>query len=395
MESFNRRVEEGLGENLIFLISLPRSGSTLLQHILASHSKVAATAEPWILFPATLALRQGALTADYNADIGRIALSEFLTQLDGGEDQYYAAIRKMALNLYDAYLVEHSKDIFLDKTSRYYQVLPELRRIFPKAKVVFLLRNPLAVLASFLEVMVSGNWKRLGEPGIRNDLLDGYRLMLQGIQHFGDDAIVVNYEDLVEDSETVVAGLCEKLGLKFEPGMLRYREKIGVLPGKLVDPKSIQKHQTPVKDYVHTWRSRFATRQEKHFAQSYLTHLGAGLVNGLGYSYDELASVVSGRDKDWTPLVRWDVLMMPHGQRSRMQRWELEIAYVWQKEGIMPAVRHIGNHITRIPFGSLQRVWWVVWKRVRNLPIVVPARQLVHSFRNQVSTTRKGGDHHL
>lgn len=368
-----------LGGNLIFLISLPRSGSTLLQHILASHSKVAATAEPWVLFPAACALRPGALTADYNANIGRIALSEFLAQLDGAEEEYYAAVRKMALSLYNAYLARHGKERFLDKTSRYYLVLPELFRIFPKAKYVFLLRNPLAVLASFLGYMVFGDWKRLGEPGIRNDLLDGYRLIRQGIRHFGDDAIVVKYEDLVEDPETVVTGLCERLGLEFEPEMLNYGERIGVLPGKLVDPKSIQTHQAPVKDYANAWRSKFTARQEKHFAQAFLAHLGSELVNSLCYSYEELASVVSREDRGWAPIVPWKALVRPPEQRSRLQRWELDVVYVWQKEGMIPAIRHIGKRIVNLAFGPLRMGWWITWKRARNLPIMVPVRRLVRS----------------
>jgi SAM-dependent methyltransferase len=350
--------EEDLGTELIFIISLPRSGSTLLQHILAGHSQVAATAEPWVLFPAACALKSGALTADYNASIGRIALSEFLAQLQGGEERYYAAVRRMALHLYNAYMSESGKERFLDKTSRYYQVLPELFRIFPEASYVFLIRNPLATLASFLEYMVFGNWQRLGEPGIRNDLCDGYGLMRQGIRYFGDDAIVVRYEELVERPEAVVAQLCRSLELEFEPEMLNYGERVGVLPGKLVDPRSIHRHQAAVKDYAHAWRSKFTTRQERYLAQAFLAHLGPELVNSLGYSYESMAAVVSGKGRAWAPLLPWSALMVPPGQRSTMQRWRLALARIFQKEDIRPVIKHVG-------------------KRVANLPAMAPVRRLV------------------
>lgn len=371
------------GEHLIFLISLPRSGSTLLQHILASHSKVAATAEPWVLFPMICALQPGALIADYNAQIGQIALSEFLAQMDGGEEEYFTAVRKMALHLYNRYSTKDRKERFLDKTSRYYLALPELFRIFPKAKFVFLLRNPLAVLASFLQYMVFGNWRRLGEPGIRNDLMDGYRLIRQGIRYFGDDAIVVKYEELVEDPETVIAGLCEKLELEFEPEMLNYGETIGVLKGKLVDPKSIQKHKVPVTDYSQVWRTIFTTRQEKHLAQAFLVHLGPELVNGLGYSYKELANVVSGKGKGWAPLVRWDVLMRSPEQKSRRQKLELDIVYTWQKEGLIAATRHVGQRLINFVFKPLIISLRIVWARTRILPIMFPIRRLVRTVRNR------------
>ena len=367
--------ERQLGGHLIFLISMPRTGSTLLQHILAGHSEVAATAEPWILLPAAFALRPGALTADYDANTGRIALSEFLAQLRGGDEEYYAAVRRMALYLYDSYLAEHGKERFLDKTSRYYLVLPELFRIFPKAKYVFLTRNPLAVLASYLEYMVFGNWKRLGEPGIRKDLQDGYRLIRQGMRYFGDDAVVVRYEDLVEDPETFVGWVCERLGLEFEPGMLNYGKRVGVLPGKLVDPKSIQKHDTAVQDYAHAWRSKYTSRQERHFARGLLADLGPELVNDLGYSYEELASFVSAQGKGWAPLVRWDVLMKPPAQRSRLQQWGLDVAFHWQKEGATSAVKYIGKRITRLASGTVRTAWWIISKQAGKGPVVVPVRR--------------------
>lgn len=376
-----------LGEHLIFLISLPRSGSTLLQHILAGHSSVGATAEPWILFPSAYALRPGALSSDYSAGVGQIALSEYLAQVDDGEEKYYAAVRKMALHLYNAYVTKHGKERFLDKTSRYYLILPELFRIFPKAKYVFLLRNPLAMMASFLEYMVFGDWRRLGEPGIRNDLLDGYRLIRQGVRYFGDDAIVVMYEDLVEKPEMVVAHLCERLGLEFEPGMLNYGQRVGVLPGRLVDPKSIQKHRIPVKDYAYAWRSKFTTRQERHLAQAFLAHLGPELVNSLGYSYEEMASVVSRGGKGWAPLVRWDVLMTP-GQRSHLQTLGLNVAYIWQKEGMVLGIRHVGKRAINLAARAARTGWGIIWKRARNLPIVYPVRRFVRSVRERRALRR-------
>lgn len=365
-----------LGENLIFLISLPRSGSTLLQHILAGHSEVAATAEPWVLFPAVYALRPGAMEADYNPSIGQIALTQFLSQLEEGEDCYYAAVRKMALHLYGAHLAKTGKQRFLDKTSRYYLALPEVFRIFPDAKFIFLLRNPLAMFASFLDHMVFGDWRRLGEPGIRNDLLDGYRLVRDGIRYFGDDAIVVRYEDLVDAPEPVVSRLCERLGLHFEPGMLRYGDKVGVLQGKLVDPKSIHKHQMPVKDYAEAWKTKLQSRQSRHLARAFLAHLGKDLVESMGYSFDELMGgipLVPGR----SPIASWQHIMYPAERRSRRDAWGIEFAYRWQQHGRRAALRSAVKHPTFLAArlseraantmrsSALGRVWQAVRRRVR------------------------------
>ncbi len=289
------------------------------------------------MFPAAYALRPGALLADYNAHVGQIALSEYLAQLDNGEDQYFVALRKMALHLYDAFLTKHNAEVFLDKTSRYYLILPELVRTFPEAKYVFLVRNPLAVLASFLNTMVNDSPYGLSEPGVRKDLLEGYKLIRQGIEQVGDDAIVINYEELVGEPEATIALLCKRLKIPFEPEMLNYGKKLGVLPGKLVDPKSIHKHDTPVKDYVDAWQSLFVTSQERYIAQVFLTHLGPELVNSFGYSYQDLYATVPFDENRWAPVAKWDVLMTPRDQRNYLKSCKIAIAYIfhtWQKEFI-------------------------------------------------------------
>lgn len=130
---------------IIFLISLPRSGSTLLPHILGSHSSIASSAEPWILLPHLLTLKKNAIKAIYHAEIGRIALSDFISQVEEEEDAYFKAVRKYAHYMYNSFLKCTKKAFYVDKTSRYYLTRPELYRVYPDAKYIFLIRNPLSV----------------------------------------------------------------------------------------------------------------------------------------------------------------------------------------------------------------------------------------------------------
>jgi SAM-dependent methyltransferase len=272
---------------LIFLISLPRSGSTLLQHIIAGHPAVGATAEPWILLPAVYALREGGLRSEYGGEAGYVGLSQFLEQLAEGQARYVAAVRTMALELYGAFLGDHKKERFLDKTSRYYLIVPELVRMFPEARYVVLVRNPLAMLASYLDVMLRGDWRALGNPPIQNDLLRGYPLVRQAVEELGARAAIVSYEALVGEPERVVQELCEALQLEYVPAMVEYGVR-GVLPGRLVDPRSIHRHSRPVTDYTETWRTRFRSASEVELAHAFLAHLGQPLVEALGYDHDDL-----------------------------------------------------------------------------------------------------------
>lgn len=273
--------------HLIFLISLPRSGSTLLQHVIAGHPAVGSTAEPWLLMPSVYALREHGLQTEYGGQAGHVGLSQFLEQVTEGHDRYFAAVRGMALELYGAFLRDHKKDRFLDKTSRHYLIVPELARMFPEARYVVLVRNPLALLASYLDVMMRGDWRVLGNPAIQNDLLRGYPLVRQAVEKLGPRAAVVTYEALVAEPERVVKGLCESLQLEYVPAMVDYGVR-GVLPGRLVDPRSIHRHSRPVADYAETWRTRFRSVPEVELAHAFLAHLGRPLVEALGYDADDL-----------------------------------------------------------------------------------------------------------
>ena len=129
---------ENLGENLIFLISQPRAGSTLLQRILSGHLEIGTTSEPWVMLYPVYALRHTGISADFNFFIARRGLEDFLNILPEGEDHYIQALRSMALVLYNAARETQGVERFLDKTPRYYYIIPELYRIFPSAKFIFL-----------------------------------------------------------------------------------------------------------------------------------------------------------------------------------------------------------------------------------------------------------------
>ena len=61
---------------------------------------------------------------------------------------YKGEVKKLALQLYSKEGLPGK--YVLDKTPRYYHILPELLELFPKAKFVLLQRNPLSVFASIL-----------------------------------------------------------------------------------------------------------------------------------------------------------------------------------------------------------------------------------------------------
>src|SRR5215211_9414871 len=84
----------------LFLFSLPRSGSTLAQRILAAHEPIATASEPWILLPYLYTLREHGIYAEYSHRVLVQAVKDFCAVLPGGRNDYVAEIRRFALRLY-------------------------------------------------------------------------------------------------------------------------------------------------------------------------------------------------------------------------------------------------------------------------------------------------------
>lgn len=309
-----------MGENLIFLITLPRSGSTLLQHVLANHRDIHTLPEPWFMLHLVYALKQEKLNAPYNAQLSGRALQEFIGYLPGGRDAYLAGIRSMALGLYSDALAGTNKRYFLDKTPRYYMIFPELLEIFPKAKYVFLLRNPLAIFSSVLETSLKDDFRGLFTVDRKSDLLRGPLAILEGIRHLGDNACVVHYEKLVSETEAVLEKLCGHLDIPVDRDMAAYGDKVQFTDSGFIDPKSIYRHQAPITEYIDRWPSRLDSAQKQHLALAYLHALGKDTVESLGYPYDELQSMLKGiRARQLLPIAQWSLLVKDRQDRSWLE----------------------------------------------------------------------------
>ena len=126
-------------DNLIFLISTPRSGSTLLMRILHATSQIYSRPEPHIL-PALAHLGYWRTVdkAPYDQLQAQQAIRDFVQSQSNGEDLYYEACRAYTDVLYSKMLEEGEGQFFLDKTPANALVLPYLEKLYPKAKYIVL-----------------------------------------------------------------------------------------------------------------------------------------------------------------------------------------------------------------------------------------------------------------
>ena len=145
-------------DRLIFIISPPRSGSTLLSRMLGTHPDVAAPEEPHLLTPlAHLGFYEVVREAPYDPVITQRGIRALVDALPGGEADYLDALRAATDHLYGRYLESHGGTWLLDKTPAYALVTEFIAKLYPRAKFIVLTRHPMAVWSSYVESFFDGD----------------------------------------------------------------------------------------------------------------------------------------------------------------------------------------------------------------------------------------------
>jgi len=295
-----------LGERLIFLVSQPRAGSTLLQKILGSHPAIHTLSEPWVALHPLFGLRESGIATDYGARLALVGVKDFLDRLPEGEEAYWEAARLMLGHLYGRALAESGKAYFLDKTPRYYLILPELRRVFPGARFVFLLRNPVAVLASVIEA-----WAPDDCPGdlrhFRHDLAAAPARIVEAMRATPRPC-AIRYEDLVADPVSAVSGLCRYLDVPFEPAMIEYgASAAGQALYRYGDTDTVYRETRPVASRIERWKETLRSPIRKAWAHGCIQTLGAATIAALGYDFDQMARAFPpqpGWEHAWAEIIK-------------------------------------------------------------------------------------------
>ena len=309
------------GENLILIISQPRSGSTLLQRILSGHTEIQTSAETWLMLYPAYAFKNTGLKSEFNMRWTKQAIDEFLNNYTEGDFTYIEAWRNWADTIYNAALQKSGKKFFIDKTPRYFFIIPELFKLLPNATFIFLLRNPLAVLASELSTYVKEDWDVLSL--FNPDLIQAPKLILEGIELLKDKAITIHYEELVQYPEENIARLCLQLGIKFNKDMLNY-DDTPQPKGAMNDHIGIVQHTRPSMSSLDKWKILTKSDQTKHFAHEYLNSLGETTVEKLGYSFQELKNTLGNDDnfiKNSRTIFPWNIAIEPKKTRTLKQQY--------------------------------------------------------------------------
>ncbi len=270
--------------NLIFLISLPRSGSTLLQKMLTTSPYIYSTSEPWLMLPQLFILQKEGLRTTYGHETFMYAIEDFIRQLPNGYQDYYDSLQEFAISLYGK--VEHDAhaQYFLDKTPRYYLIMQSLLKIFPNAKFILLFRNPLEVFASILRTWFENRFF-IYKNSI--DIFQGPHLLAAGLELLKDRCIAVQYGDLIDAPDEELNRICTYLNISYTDSMVDQYSNVE-FRGIMGDPEKARAYATISKEPILKWKKTFNTHYRKWFAKLYVRRLGDETLSAFNTSINDL-----------------------------------------------------------------------------------------------------------
>ena len=224
----------------IFVVGLPRAGSTLLEQILSAHSDVDATMELSSVLSIAHgfgAQRAGKPTRRYPDVLAELSAAE-RTQLG---EQY----------LRDAAEHRGGAPFFVDKMPNNFRHIALLKLILPNAKIIDARRNPMACCFSgYKQLFAEGQ-----EFSYRlEDLAHYYQQYVEIMRHWEQalpgTVLRVDNEALIEDPEGQIRRMLDFCGLKFEVGCLNFHENSRAVR----TPSSEQVRQPIYRSAVHQWQ---------------------------------------------------------------------------------------------------------------------------------------------
>ncbi|MEC4986622.1 MAG: sulfotransferase [Oscillatoria sp. PMC 1068.18] len=220
----------------IFLVGCPRSGTTLLQSLLAAHSQITSFPESKFfvaLNPIYEPKRKRFGLASRNA---KPQLKKFLQEINCEEmfqllpkyaifaSQYV----KVFLEVLDNLTAKQGKSIWLEKSPPHLLHIDYIEKLIPEAKFIHILRNGSDVVASLYDVTHRYNSNSAwGRPYELDECIEGWirDVQISLNQRDKSNHFLVKYEQLVADPHAVLKPLCEFIGVQFEEKMLTdYRQ---------------------------------------------------------------------------------------------------------------------------------------------------------------------------
>ena len=197
----------------IFILGLPRTGSTLIEQILASHSQVEGTEE--LPFIGEVAFGTGKFRAD------RLHYPNTLSTMT---NQDLKALGQQYLRLAKSFR-KTNKPFFIDKLPNNFSHVGFIKAILPNAKIINTRRHPTdSCLGVYRQLFAKGQHFSYDMFDLAEYYRDYHHIMEHWHRMFPDEILDVHYEDTVGDLESQVKRVLDFCGLNFEAACVNYHQ---------------------------------------------------------------------------------------------------------------------------------------------------------------------------
>lgn len=225
-------MEPVLSMDKLFVVGVGRSGTSLLQSMLASHGEI-------VMMPETGFIRRYLVKSVFQkkkfADIQKLKQDMFVRRwVDDGmllqENKIGSAVtyRSIYEDIQKLYAEKRHKKIkyIADKDPKLIEVLPCLDALFRNYKVIHIIRDPRDVLLSKNKAQWSKG-QSLYKKLVANNAQ--FRISEFFLRRHVGNTFEVKYEDLINEPEKVLKSICEFLNLDFDDNMLLFQEQAKLL----------------------------------------------------------------------------------------------------------------------------------------------------------------------
>lgn len=244
------------------------------------------------MLPLIYMMKEGGSVAEYDHWLSYCAVHDFIDEMPGKKREYYSCLKEFTSKLYSSHC-QNGETYFLDKTPRYYLIIKELSEIFPEAKFIFLVRNPLQILGSLVSTFSNNTLRNLHFYHI--DIFKGFDKIAEGMDNLKERSIVVRYEDIIQNSQGVLSSVFDFLALNWSVYDREELDDRG-LTGRLGDKVGTYEYKQVQDTGIEKWKEIFQERTRRNYLYKVISRLDDHTLNSYGYPKGKLLELIDEID---------------------------------------------------------------------------------------------------